>query len=123
MKYRQFADHAMQAQYLRHRKMTKPGDEWWPEVYFDLPTGVERQAIPPPLFADAGTKWALWNEVVIPYAHMKRATKIAIVVTMFMLTSDHPMARVIQQRWRTTPTSLRPRACRASKTSRAHRRP
>jgi hypothetical protein len=100
MNYRQLADHVKQRQRLRHRKMTEPQDDWMPEAYFLRANGhLSRQDIPPGWFENAATKDALVHDVFLPFIHVGHVRIFALTVVMFMISGEHPVGQVIEERY------------------------
>lgn len=98
MTYRQLADHVKQRQRLRLQKMTRPGDDWYPEVYYVRPQGVDEVPIDPAYFRDRATKHQLVNGVMVPAIRTGRVRMVALTVVMYALRDTHPMMQVIEER-------------------------
>lgn len=99
MTYRQVADHVKQRQRLRHQKMTKPDDDWFPEAYFLRATGrLSHQDIPTPWFHNRTSKEALVNDVFVPLIRWGGVRVFAFVVVMYMLEPEHPVTALIAER-------------------------
>jgi hypothetical protein len=92
MTYRQVADYVKQRQRLRHRDMTAPEDDWFPEAFFLRGERLHHAPVPTEWFDDRRSKEELWARfaALIQVGHVQ---VFAFTLVMYMLTSEHPLGR------------------------------
>jgi hypothetical protein len=98
MNYRQTVDHVKQRQRLKHRQMQRPDDDWYPEAFFLRDDRLHHQPIPMPWFENRASKEALVREVFVPLIRAGHIRVFVFSVVMYMLSSEHPMGKVIFER-------------------------